>query len=1145
VTEWREPPYPGLRPYRAGERLYGRDREKRDLFHLLMARRIVLLYAPSGAGKTSLIQADLIKRLRGNGLHVFPILRVAAEPIQEGDAPAGVNPYLFRLLSTLEEDLELPDRRQGADPAKLSLEEYLEQRLADSESRFSVLIFDQFEEILTLNPVDYDAKVGFFQEVGRALQNNRRLWALFVIRQEFLAGLDPYLGYIPTRLANRYPIDFLGPQAALDAIEGPAREAKVPFDEDVAETLRDELLKVRFYGPDGTLEEKKSQYVEPGILQVVCRRLWCRLAPDATRIAEADVAALGSLDNAMADYYDEQVAAARQATGVSERKIRGWIDKNLISKGGVRLPVLREEPETRGLSNEVFEELEKASLVRTEMRRGLRWHELAHDRWIRPIQESNRKWRESSLSLLQKEAQIWFKFDRSDDYLLRGQPLSEAERWAEAHPEDMREDRLATEFLKLSRDRRTVRWTTRTLVGVLLVNVLLLVMFAGYSLAREHAKSVFKANSEINAAATARAADEYATATDLASRSSVATAQAAEAAAKAMLTVVVITREAVSEAAFGLESSDAATARADVAAAGTQAAVVATSAYGELAAAESARATAAAQQQLAQAQQTSVAQAALTLQPPAEVQETPEPTELPRPTSSPTPTPTPTPAPPTAIPIDRSPIARLSDDPAQEYTPSYSPDGSQIVYQSDRDGTWQIYLMNADGGEVRRLSQENPDRPNVNYLNPRFLPNGEQIAFGSNSDGDYDLYLMDLEGNIVDDGNLTNDLEGEPRDQYYPRFSGDGRLMAFMSKIDEDDWDIYIMNLGSRAIALTSEDFLYDLPAQKGDFYPAFHPDPAMHSLVFQSDRHGNWDIYKLDLDSRRVERLTADLGRDAQPDVDPQGMIVWESKRSGNYDLWQMYWDGSEKKQLTTHPADDQIPAFAHDGSRIIFQSMRDGNWNLFAVVPNLPTPTPTPTPTVNRPATLTVEAADTQSAGVQTRQAVIAACKFEPQGAFSEIWRTPEILARLGCPKQANPASSYFAEQRFGDRGTMYWSQLHDRFFVLMGQPEADGGASLVLPSGGFDINPSGVSCAPSVTPVPGEAEVQPVRGFGGLWCAELDVQRALGFATEQERGVTGNLIQEFDGGQILRDSRGDTYVIYSDATYERIAPEDLATR
>src|ERR1044071_8656922 len=79
----RPNPYIGPRSFQTGERLYGRDRELQDLLGLLIAERIVLLHLPSGAGKTSLVQAALVPQLVAREFDVLPIVRVNLEPPPE------------------------------------------------------------------------------------------------------------------------------------------------------------------------------------------------------------------------------------------------------------------------------------------------------------------------------------------------------------------------------------------------------------------------------------------------------------------------------------------------------------------------------------------------------------------------------------------------------------------------------------------------------------------------------------------------------------------------------------------------------------------------------------------------------------------------------------------------------------------------------------------------------------------------------------------------------------------------------------------------------------------------------------------------------------------------------------------------------
>src|SRR3954454_21771236 len=84
-------PFVGPRPFLPGEPLFGRDREIFELRNLLVAERIVVLYSPSGAGKTSLVQAGLIPKMAESDLRILPSIRVN-QPPRAGDG--GANRYL-------------------------------------------------------------------------------------------------------------------------------------------------------------------------------------------------------------------------------------------------------------------------------------------------------------------------------------------------------------------------------------------------------------------------------------------------------------------------------------------------------------------------------------------------------------------------------------------------------------------------------------------------------------------------------------------------------------------------------------------------------------------------------------------------------------------------------------------------------------------------------------------------------------------------------------------------------------------------------------------------------------------------------------------------------------------------------------------
>jgi hypothetical protein len=380
-------PFVGPRALRAGEGLFGRDREVVELTDLLIAERIVLLYSPSGAGKTSLVAAGVVPQLEREGFRVLPTIRVGQGP-GSGGGEGGANRYLLSTLLSLEERLSYDAQHRPDELAATSLRDYLRPILeADENVPDVVLVFDQFEEILTLDPTDQAAKAAFFGQLGTALAH-RHLWALFAMREDYVAGLDPYLPAVPTRCRTRYRLDFLGVDAARQAIQRPAAASRVTVSDEAAARLVDDLRRVRVQRPDGVVEEL-GPYVEPVQLQVVCRRLFQHLPPDATHLEVRDLDQVRDVDDALADYYDETVSEVAADSGVGERRIRDLCEGQLITKQGFRGQVLPSSAAAGTAEHRVLELLERAHLVRSDTRRGAIWYELAHDRLIQPVQASN------------------------------------------------------------------------------------------------------------------------------------------------------------------------------------------------------------------------------------------------------------------------------------------------------------------------------------------------------------------------------------------------------------------------------------------------------------------------------------------------------------------------------------------------------------------------------------------------------------------------------------------------------------------------------------------------------------------------------------------------------------------------------------
>ncbi|NTU81203.1 MAG: hypothetical protein HGA45_17780 [Chloroflexales bacterium] len=461
-------PYVGPRAFERGEPLFGRERELRDLLALLIAERIVLCYSPSGAGKTSLIQAALIPALEEEQFNVLPTIRLTQQPA--ADTSAAPNRYLYSTLASLDQSLT-PDEL-----SVLALPDYLQRAVLSTDPRELVLIFDQFEEVLTIDPTDVAAKQAFFEQLGAVLKE-RRVWALFAMREDHLAGLDPYLRPIPKRLQDRFRLDLLGTVGARAAVQGPARAQSVEFTDEAASALVDDLRRTRVQLPDGSTELALGPSVEPVQLQVVCLRLWRRLFGDEPRppappaITRDLLGTVGDVNEALAEYYSEQIERVAVATGVSERTIRGWFERRLITREGRRSQVLLEEGSSAGLANLAIAGLLDAYLVRQEQRRGSIWYELAHDRLVDPIRSSNKAWRDLHLTTFQRQAELWDEQSRPDGLYLKGQALRDAEVWASANTLNEVEQVFLAQCQKEAREAQNLRWALTVAIVALVLTI--------------------------------------------------------------------------------------------------------------------------------------------------------------------------------------------------------------------------------------------------------------------------------------------------------------------------------------------------------------------------------------------------------------------------------------------------------------------------------------------------------------------------------------------------------------------------------------------------------------------------------------------------------------------------------------------------
>lgn len=453
-----------LTPYAYDDTLYGRSWEVKHLYSLLVAERLVLLYAPSGAGKTSLLQAGLIKRLKP----MDPSrLRVERAPIRVSLLPKQArlgrrNRFVASTLLAL--NAHAPNPLPEHELLRYRLDTYMPERYGPSGPPV-VLIFDQFEEILTVDAGSAGARQQFFAQLRRICAD-QRFWVVLTVREDYLARLDPFLAQLSPRPFARFRLGLLDAAGATEVLIKEARKAQIVFRRDAARELVRRLCTIEMVLPDGRIASQEGRFVEPVQLQAVIPRLLTAEARAAGVIGPAEVKAT-DVREALGAYYDEHIAQitaseAAARTGWGQRELRGWVQQHLLTTTGQRsfVPYSPEAQAVRDLPVELVNALVDCYLLRKEPLRNMVMLELSHDQLVRPVWERNLAWLERNTHSFQEVARLWIERG-SPELLLSGSALASAQRWVASRSRGEADGATVTagegEFLAVSARQQELR----------------------------------------------------------------------------------------------------------------------------------------------------------------------------------------------------------------------------------------------------------------------------------------------------------------------------------------------------------------------------------------------------------------------------------------------------------------------------------------------------------------------------------------------------------------------------------------------------------------------------------------------------------------------------------------------------------------
>lgn len=439
----------------------------------------------------------------------------------------------------------------------------------------------------------------------------------------------------------------------------------------------------------------------------------------------------------------------------------------------------------------------------------------------------------------------------------------------------------------------------------------------------------------------------------------------------------------------------------------------------------------------------------------------------------------------------------------------------EIVFESNRDGDYDIYIANIDGSNVRQLTANTADDDNA-----RVSPDGRYIAFASDREGHNDVYVMDRDGGNL--RRLTTDLANDR----LPAWSPDSTEIAFISDRDGVG-DIFIINADGSDLRQVT-----DTPHREG------HMGWSEDGLVFNASLQRYWQLYRSDVDGSNRRALTDSTYDEWSPEWSPDGeWILYLSERDSrtNHGIYLMRADGSDPRVLYNGPDYEWGAVWSADGTQIAFTVQAsegdeagaaiylmdaDGgnvrriidraaypSWAVASPGVRNETESPTPRPLATPEPTIAATPLPTNTPSPPPPPPVNCVDVGDRWGPT--LWN--EHKDRLGCALTQEIRTNA-AFQRY-QRGLAIWREDVDRVYILY-----DNGTFSTFPAAG----PEGYFDTPLLK-----------GSFGYLWNNNETVRSGLGQPAAAEANALNFAAQDFERGTILYFFENDAfnYVLFAD--------------
>jgi TolB protein len=258
----------------------------------------------------------------------------------------------------------------------------------------------------------------------------------------------------------------------------------------------------------------------------------------------------------------------------------------------------------------------------------------------------------------------------------------------------------------------------------------------------------------------------------------------------------------------------------------------------------------------------------------------------------------------------------IADDIVGAFTGVPGVSDTEMAFVSDRSGDKEIYVMEADGTNVRRATSHKT----ISTF-PNWSPDGNTIVYTSYRYGNRPQLFLLTRG-TRSPGRILRELDGAQ--VFRGVFDPSGNQLAVVRDAAGSS-EIYTVARGGSGVRQLTRNAAIDVS-------PTWSPDGRQ--IAFTSDRTGTPQIYLMNADGSSQRRLSFNGSYNAAPAWSPDGKwIAYESRVGGQMDIWLIDPDGKVNLPLVQHPRTDEGPCWSPDGRMLAFASSRRGRMDIYVI--------------------------------------------------------------------------------------------------------------------------------------------------------------------------------------------------------------------